>query len=45
MKEKKKIAGIPVKVKLGRFVRKTAGGNHGIYESNVGPVRKPLQSL
>jgi hypothetical protein len=32
-----------VTVKLGRLVEKCPGGRHGIYESNVGLLRKPLQ--
>lgn len=31
------------KIRLGALIRKTPGGRHGIYESNVGYVRKPLQ--
>ena len=30
-------------VMLGPLIRKTAGGNHGWYESNVGIIRKPIQ--
>ena len=30
-------------VVLGPLIRKTAGGNHGCYESNVGIIRKPIQ--
>jgi hypothetical protein len=29
--------------KLGKLIKKTAGGKHGWYESNIGPLRKPLQ--
>ena len=38
MKKKKK-------VKLKRLIKKTAGGRHGFYESNVGVIRKPLGFL
>jgi hypothetical protein len=31
------------KLKIGKLIRITAGGRHGIYESKIGPVRKPLQ--
>ena len=30
------------KVKVKKLIRKTAGGRHGLYESNVGIIRKPL---
>ncbi len=30
------------KVSLGTMIRKTAGGRHGWFESNVGIIRKPL---
>lgn len=28
---------------LGKLIRKTAGGRHGIYNSNKGEIRKPLK--
>lgn len=28
---------------IGELIRKTPAGRHGWYQSNVGPVRKPLQ--
>lgn len=28
---------------IGKLVRKTPGGRHGIYSSNKGDVRKPLR--
>lgn len=31
------------KAVVGALIRKTAGGNHGWYESNVGLIRKPIQ--
>lgn len=31
------------KVILGKMIRKTAGGFHAWYESNVGIIRKPIQ--
>lgn len=29
-------------LKIGKLIRKTAGGRHGIFESSVGEVRRPL---
>ena len=31
-----------IKVKVKKFIKKIAGGRHGLYESNVGIIRKPL---
>lgn len=31
-----------VGVRVGTLVRKTSGGRHGWFESNVGLIRKPL---
>jgi hypothetical protein len=33
------------RVVLGEMVRRTPGGNHAWYESNVGIIRKPIHHL
>ena len=42
-KETKKIISGKKKVKLGKLIRKTPGGRHGWFESNVGIIKKPLK--
>ena len=31
------------KVRVGKLIKKTAGGRHGWYNSNMGVIRKPLK--
>jgi hypothetical protein len=33
------------KVVIGRFIRLCPGGRHSWFESNVGPIRKPVNTL
>ncbi len=30
------------KLQIGKLVRKTAGGRHGVFETEIGNIRKPL---
>lgn len=33
------------KVKIGRMISETAGGRHAFFESNVGIIRKPFNTV
>ena len=45
-KKEKKVAvpkeGEKIEVIVGKLIRKTPGGRHGWFESNVGIIKKPL---
>jgi len=32
-----------IKVVIGKIIKKTPGGHHAWYESNVGKIRKPIK--